>query len=62
MKAFEVDLSMTYNLRYAWVKIMALFSQFRFPRRVLISPLCANIRNGCASAHVGNVVVLKRWW
>ena len=32
----------------------------RLPRMVLISPLCANKRNGCASDHVGNVFVLNR--
>ena len=32
----------------------------RLPRMVLISPLCANSRNGCARLQVGNVFVLKR--
>ena len=32
----------------------------RLPRIVLISPLCARRRNGCANPHVGNVLVLKR--
>ena len=32
----------------------------RFPRIVLISPLCANKRKGCAKLHVGNVFVLNR--
>ena len=32
----------------------------RLPRMVLISPLWANKRKGWASAHVGNVFVLKR--
>ncbi len=31
--------------------------QSRFPRIVLISPLCAMNRNGCASDHEGNVLV-----
>ena len=31
--------------------------QFRFPRTVLISPLCAMNRNGCASGQDGNVFV-----
>ena len=35
--------------------------QLRFPSIVLISPLCANIRNGCASGHRGKVLVEKRW-
>ena len=34
----------------------------RLPRRVLISPLCASIRNGCASGQDGNVFVEYRWW
>ena len=29
---------------------------------VLISPLCASVRNGCASAQSADVFVLKRWW
>ena len=32
----------------------------RLPRMVLISPLCASRRKGCASPHVGKVLVLKR--
>ena len=32
------------------------------PRSVLISPLWATTRYGCASGHDGNVLVLKRWW
>ena len=32
----------------------------RLPRIVLISPLCANRRKGCARLHVGNVLVEKR--
>ncbi len=36
--------------------------QFTFPRSVLISPLCAMKRNGCASGHDGNVFVEKREW
>ena len=31
------------------------------PRSVLISPLCATKRYGCASGHDGNVLVLNRW-
>jgi hypothetical protein len=31
-----------------------------FPLMVLISPLCAIMRNGCASSHAGNVLVLNR--
>jgi hypothetical protein len=31
--------------------------QFRLPWMVLISPLCAIMRNGCASGHDGNVFV-----
>jgi len=31
-----------------------------FPRSVLISPLCAQMRNGCARCHVGRVFVLYR--
>ena len=34
--------------------------QPRLPRMVLISPLCAKRRNGCARLHVGNVLVEKR--
>jgi hypothetical protein len=36
--------------------------QFRLPRSVLISPLCAMKRYGCARSHDGNVLVEKRWW
>ena len=36
--------------------------QPRLPRIVLISPLCARRRNGCARLQVGNVFVLKREW
>ena len=34
--------------------------QLRLPCTVLISPLCAMKRYGCASGHEGNVLVLKR--
>ena len=34
--------------------------QFRLPIAVLISPLCAIIRNGCASSQAGKVLVEKR--
>ena len=34
--------------------------QPRLPRMVLISPLWASSRNGCARLHVGKVLVLKR--
>lgn len=34
--------------------------QLRLPRTVLISPLCASERNGCASGHDGNVFVEYR--
>ena len=34
--------------------------QFLFPDNVLISPLCASILNGCASGHLGLVLVEKR--
>ena len=34
--------------------------QFLLPRRVLISPLCAVQRFGCALAHEGKVLVEKR--
>ena len=33
------------------------FIQFTLPFRVLISPLCASMRNGCASHHCGKVFV-----
>ena len=36
--------------------------QLMLPRSVLISPLWAMKRYGCASGHDGNVLVLKRWW
>ena len=35
--------------------------QLMLPVSVLISPLCAMYRYGCASGHEGNVFVLKRW-
>jgi hypothetical protein len=34
--------------------------QLRFPRMVLISPLCATYRYGCASGQDGNVLVENR--
>ncbi|SKZ72266.1 Uncharacterised protein [Mycobacteroides abscessus subsp. abscessus] len=34
--------------------------QFSLPVTVLISPLCATRRNGCASGHDGKVLVEKR--
>ena len=38
------------------------FIQLTLPATVLISPLCASIRNGCASFQVGKVLVEYRWW
>ena len=40
-------------MRISWLRI-----QLTLPRRVLISPLWASIRNGCASHHCGKVLVL----
>ena len=37
-------------------------SQFRFPCKVLISPLCAIYLKGCASFQEGKVLVAKREW
>ena len=34
--------------------------QLRLPSMVLISPLCANILNGCAKGQRGKVLVEKR--
>src|SRR5690606_13387707 len=39
------------------IRISWLFSQLRLPFSVLISPLWASIRNGCASHHCGKVLV-----
>jgi len=36
--------------------------QLRLPLTVLISPLCAMVRNGWASGQDGNVLVEKREW
>src|SRR3954451_7827123 len=36
--------------------------QLRLPLTVLISPLCAMLRNGCASGQDGKVLVEKREW
>ncbi len=41
----------------AAILISWLFIQFLLPRTVLISPLCASVRNGCASHHCGKVLV-----
>ena len=41
----------------AAILISWLFIQFLLPRIVLISPLCASVRNGCASHHCGKVLV-----
>ena len=38
-------------------RVSWLFIQLQLPEIVLISPLCASIRNGCASFHVGKVLV-----
>ena len=35
--------------------------QLMLPRSVLISPLCATYRYGCASGQDGKVLVLNRW-
>ena len=37
-------------------------AQLRLASMVLISPLCARNRNGCARRHCGIVLVEKRWW
>ncbi len=37
-------------------------AQRRLPSMVLISPLWASSRNGCASFQAGAVLVEKRWW
>src|SRR5512147_537429 len=39
------------------ILISWLFIQLTLPRSVLISPLWASIRNGCASRQVGKVLV-----
>ena len=36
--------------------------QLTLPIKVLISPLCARHRNGCAKGHFGLVLVEKRLW
>ena len=36
--------------------------QFMLPRKVLISPLWARYRYGCARSQLGNVLVEKREW
>ncbi|MNU04641.1 hypothetical protein D3C72_2491380 [compost metagenome] len=36
--------------------------QLRLPLTVLISPLWAMVRKGCAKGHEGNVLVEKREW
>ena len=38
------------------------FTQLTLPLTVLISPLCATRRYGCASSQAGKVLVEKRWW
>ena len=39
------------------MRISWLFIQLTLPFSVLISPLCASMRNGCARRHCGNVLV-----
>ncbi|MNC88943.1 hypothetical protein D3C83_48210 [compost metagenome] len=39
------------------ILISWLFIQLMLPEMVLISPLCASMRNGCARRHCGNVLV-----
>ena len=39
------------------MRISWLFIQLVLPFSVLISPLCASMRNGCASHHCGKVLV-----
>jgi hypothetical protein len=41
------------DMRISWLRI-----QFTLPLSVLISPLCASMRKGWASAHCGKVFVL----
>ena len=43
------------------IRISWLFIQLTLPFSVLISPLWASIRNGCASHHCGKVFVEYRW-
>ncbi len=38
-------------------RVSWLFIQLTLPDSVLISPLCASMRNGCASRQVGKVLV-----
>ena len=38
-------------------RVSWLFIQLTLPEMVLISPLCASLRNGCASRQVGKVLV-----
>ena len=45
-----------------WHRASRARIQLMLPRRVLISPLWAMKRYGCASGHDGNVLVEKRWW
>ena len=40
--------------------LMRATAQLRLPWMVLISPLCASMRNGCAIGHFGKVLVEKR--
>lgn len=41
--------------------LAARLRQRRLPSMVLISPLCASSRNGCANGQRGSVLVEKRW-
>ena len=47
--------------RSDWSFGVRALDQLRLPSIVLISPLCANIRNGCANGQRGKVLVEKRW-
>ena len=55
--SFETS-SKTGDANIAWRATI----QFTLPRSVLISPLWAMKRYGCARSQDGNVLVEKRWW
>ena len=49
-------------MSFEWIVAWRDLIQLRFPRSVLISPLCAMSRYGCASSQLGNVLVDYREW
>ena len=53
--------SSMFGINGVWNLKLRATAQLRLPRIVLISPLWARKRKGCARRHSGQVLVEKRW-